>query len=156
MALGIRPGSLLRLTPENIQRLRKRDIFQEIWFRGVKSVGDNKEVEMALNGKETLTYPTKFVLLLDIIERDVQIFFEPSITSNFAEKKVHGSLELKHNNLFGLNQQAGIETKWKRSIFSPEIIARWGNDRFGRAGGWKIQLYQGPYELSAGTYVLNK
>ena len=52
--------------------------------------------------------------------------------------------------------QAGVETKWKKSIFSPEIILRWGNDRFGRAGGWRIQLYQGPYELSADTYVLNK
>ena len=111
MALGIRPGSPLRLTPENIQRLRKRDIFQEIWFRGVKSVGDHKGVEMVtFNGKEPHIYPTKFVLLLDVIERDMQIFFEPSIKSNFAEKKVHGSVELKHENLFGLNQQVICRT----------------------------------------------
>lgn len=124
-ALGLIKGKPFRWSPQGFNRAQDTRLFRELRVASIQENRVTGDVEVHLNVSERPS-----------------ILFQPGFSVSLGDKSVVGDVELKDTNLFGRNFQCSLHARMHPNVILPDLRASFENNRFGRVGGFSLELFQ--------------
>jgi hypothetical protein len=125
-ALNLFPGDPFKWSQQNVDRLYSSGLFKQMALRRTNVNASDNSVQIHL----------------DVVEKDSYVSFEPGVKANIGDGTLSGDISIRHDNLFGLNQKLGLFAKFGSKSKHPECSLRFEDDRFGREGAVRCELFQ--------------
>lgn len=131
-ALGLKSGRPFRWHSREHDRLIASGLFKKVALRNLTRAGDGG-----------------VALHLDVVERDDFLSFNPEVAMNLGSRSPVGALSLRHGNLFGTGMKLGAAVRYDTKASCPQGGVNFEADRFGRAGGLSLDVFQAPAGAAA-------